>query len=44
MVALALGCFVYTLMLAARRRWPGAMVLGLDAVFVLYLVLRGAIV
>ena len=43
MVALALGCFVYTLMLLARRRWPGAMVLGLDAVFVLYLALRGQI-
>lgn len=43
MVALALGCFVYTLMLLARRRWPGFMVLGLDAVFVLYLALRGAI-
>lgn len=44
MVALALGCFVYTLMLLAKRRWPGAMVIGLDAVFVLYLALRGAIV
>lgn len=43
MVALALGCFVYTLMLAAQRRRPGAMVLGLDAVFALYLALRGAI-
>lgn len=43
MVALALGCFAYTLMLLAQRRWPGAMVLGLDAVFVLYLALRGAI-
>ncbi|MET0267935.1 MAG: NCS2 family permease [Duganella sp.] len=43
MVALALGCFIYTLMLLARRRWPGAMVIGLDAVFVLYLALRGHI-
>jgi AGZA family xanthine/uracil permease-like MFS transporter len=43
MVALALGCFAYTAMLAARGRWPGAMALGLDAVFVLYLALRGAI-
>jgi AGZA family xanthine/uracil permease-like MFS transporter len=43
MVALALGCFTYTVMLAARRRWPGTMVLGLDAVFVLYLALRGAL-
>jgi AGZA family xanthine/uracil permease-like MFS transporter len=43
MVALALGCFAYTLMALAQRRWPGAMMLGLDAVFVLYLALRGAI-
>lgn len=43
MVALALGCFIYTLMLLARRRWPGAMVIWLDAVFVLYLALRGQI-
>ncbi|WP_332878626.1 NCS2 family permease [Massilia sp. S19_KUP03_FR1] len=43
MVALALGCFAYTVMLAARQRWPGSMVMGLDAVFVLYLALRGAL-
>ncbi|MYM98895.1 NCS2 family permease [Duganella vulcania] len=43
MVALTLGCFAYTLMLLARRRWPGCMMLGLDAVFALYLALRGAI-
>jgi AGZA family xanthine/uracil permease-like MFS transporter len=43
MVPLALGSFVYTLMLLAKRRWPGAMMLGLDAVFVLYLALRGQI-
>lgn len=43
MVALALGCFAYTLMLAARKRWPGAMMIGLDAVFLLYLALRGAL-
>lgn len=43
MVALTLGCFAYTLMQLARRRWPGCMMLGLDAVFALYLALRGAI-
>lgn len=43
MVALTLGCFAYTLMSLARRRWPGCMMLALDAVFALYLALRGAI-
>jgi AGZA family xanthine/uracil permease-like MFS transporter len=46
MVGLSVGCFVYTLTAAALRQWSRLtpMVIGLDAVFVLFLVLRNAIV
>jgi adenine/guanine/hypoxanthine permease len=46
MVGLSVGCFVYTLTTAALGQWSKLtpMVLGLDAAFVLFLVLRNAIV
>jgi len=46
MVGLAVGCFVYTLTVAALGQWAKitAMVVALDAVFVIFLVLRNAIV
>jgi adenine/guanine/hypoxanthine permease len=46
MVGLSVGCFVYTLTAAALRQWAKItpMVVGLDAVFVIFLVLRNAIV
>jgi len=45
MVGMAFGCFAYTLIAAALRRPQKvtAAVLALDAVFVLYLVLRNSI-
>ena len=46
MVGLSVGCFVYTLTVAALRQWAKItpMVVGLDAVFVVFMVLRNAIV
>jgi hypothetical protein len=45
MVALAIGTFIYTGILAGLRQWQrlGLAVLLLDAVLVMYLVLRGLV-
>jgi len=46
MVGLSVGCFVYTLTTAALGQWAKItpMVVGLDAAFVIFLVLRNTIV
>jgi len=44
MMSLCLGCFVYTLIVVARRQWQALtpMVIGLDAILGVYLVLMNA--
>jgi adenine/guanine/hypoxanthine permease len=46
LVGLSVGFFVYTLMMLALRRWAKitAMLVALDLVFIIFLVLRNAIV